>query len=205
MSGKQGLLHGPLGSGCIHICVDMQRLFAAGSPWAVPWLERIEPTVVRLCEHAPAHTVFTRFLPPASPEDAGGAWRRYYRKWQDVTLDRIGRQAADLVPALARFVPPAHVVGKQVYSPWLTPTLDGLLRKIKAHTLLLTGGETDICVLSTALGAIDRGYRVVLIRDALCSSSDRSHDALMDLCLRRFGTQVEVTLAQEVLESWRPG
>ncbi len=36
MSGKQGLLHGPLGSGCIHICVDMQRLFAAGSPWAVP-------------------------------------------------------------------------------------------------------------------------------------------------------------------------
>ena len=153
MSGKQGLLHGPLGNGCIHICVDMQRLFAAGSPWAVPWLERIEPTVVRLCEHAPAHTVFTRFLPPASPEDAGGAWRRYYRKWQDVTLDRIGRQAADLVPALARFVPPAHVVGKQVYSPWLTPALDGLLRKIKAHTLLLTGGETDICVLSTALGA----------------------------------------------------
>ena len=35
-----GLQHGPLGKKCLHVCVDMQRLFAAGGPWPIPWLER---------------------------------------------------------------------------------------------------------------------------------------------------------------------
>ena len=33
----RGLVHGPLGENCLHLCVDMQRLFALGGPWAVPW------------------------------------------------------------------------------------------------------------------------------------------------------------------------
>jgi nicotinamidase-related amidase len=31
----------------------------------------------------------------------------------------------------------------------------------------VAGGETDVCVLSTMLGAIDWGFRVILIQDAL--------------------------------------
>ena len=38
--------------------------------------------------------------------------------------------------------------------------------------LVLSGAETDICVLSTALDAIDFGYRVILVEDVLCSSSE---------------------------------
>ena len=30
------LVHGPLGASAVHLCVDMQRLFADGSPWATP-------------------------------------------------------------------------------------------------------------------------------------------------------------------------
>ena len=69
--------------------------------------------------------------------------------------------------------------------------------------LVITGGETDVCVLASALGGIDRGFRVVLVGDALCSFVDETHDALMELYLTRFTEQLEVTTVDEVLESWR--
>ncbi|GAB9139429.1 hypothetical protein BDS110ZK25_27740 [Bradyrhizobium diazoefficiens] len=37
--------------------------------------------------------------------------------------------------------------------------------------------ETDVCALSTVLSAVDLGFRVVIVEDALCSSSDVGHDA----------------------------
>lgn len=201
MAGR-GLVHGPLGPNAVHLCVDMQRLFGPGFPWEVPWLMRILPAVEAICAHRPDRTIFTRFLPVAKPEDARGAWRRYYAKWAEVTLDRIGAEAAALIPPLDRFVPPARVVDKRVYSPWLRPDLDLLLRAGRVDTLAVTGGETDVCVLATALGAIDRGLRVVLVADALCSSSDRTHDDLMDVYLNRFDVQIEVVETEELLAAW---
>ena len=41
----QGLHHGPLGENCLHICVDMQGLFAAGGPWPIPWMENVLPRI----------------------------------------------------------------------------------------------------------------------------------------------------------------
>ncbi len=187
----------------MHICVDMQRLFGPGYPWAVPWLERILPNVAAICAHNPARTIFTRFLPPARAEDATGTWRRYYHKWECVTRDRIGDEAVDLLPDLSRYAPPAKVIDKMVYSPWKAVALDQLLSRGQVDTIFLTGGETDICVLATALGAIDRGFRLILIKDALCSSSDRTHDELMDLYSSRFDTQIEVIDTDALLANWR--
>lgn len=70
------------------------------------------------------------------------------------------------------------------------------------NTLVITGGETDICVLATVLGAIDRGFRVVVVADALCSSTDDQHDALLTLYTERFSEQLEVCRLEEVLEAW---
>ena len=66
------------------------------------------------------------------------------------------------------------------------------------------GGETDVCVLSTMLGALDWGFRVVLVTDALCSSADETHDAMMDLFCNRFGEQVETAPTEVVLRQWSP-
>lgn len=200
---ENGLRNGPLGPDCVHICVDMQRLFGPGYPWAVPWLERILPNVAAICGHNPARTIFTRFLPPARAEDAKGTWRRYYHKWECVTLDRIGDEAVDLLPDLSRYAPPAKVIDKMVYSHWRTAALDHLLSRGQVDTIFLTGGETDICVLATALGAIDRGFRLILIKDALCSASDRTHDELINLYSSRFDTQIEVIDTETLLTNWR--
>jgi nicotinamidase-related amidase len=72
---------------------------------------------------------------------------------------------------------------QRVYSPWTEGRLDAMLDGSEVDTLVVTGGETDICVLATVLGAVDRGFRVVLVSDAICSSADQTHDALMELYL----------------------
>lgn len=200
---NQGLIHGPLGPGTLHLCVDMQRMFGPGYLWAMPWLERVTPTIEKLCNRHADRTLFTRFIPAEHPGGGRGAWARYYQRWADITLEKLGTEAVRLIPALERFAPPARVLDKRVYSPWTEGELDALLVGSDVDTLVITGGETDVCVLASALGGIDRGYRVVLMGDALCSFIDETHDALMELYVTRFTEQLEVTSAEEVLEYWR--
>lgn len=185
-----------------HICVDMQRLFADQTAWHTPWLARIVPAVTSLVAAHPGETFFTRFIPPHRADEAHGAWRAYYEHWDSITRDRLGDEMVDLVPELARFVPPATVVDKSVYSPWLEPALDDTLKRRGVETIVVTGGETDVCVLATVLGAVDHGYRVVIAKDALCSSRDETHDALLALYEQRFGAQIKMMTAQEALENW---
>lgn len=180
----------------------MQRLFGPGAPWTVAWAERMLPVIATLSQHAPARSFYTRFIPPQRVEDATGCWRRYYRKWEGVTLDRLDPAYLELAPELARFVPPGLIFDKKVYSPWSNPALDGTLRRGGVDTLLISGGETDICVLATVLGAIDRGYRVIVVEDGVCSSRDDTHDALKDLFLQRFDMQAELACSAEIRESW---
>jgi hypothetical protein len=44
---------------------------------------------------------------------------------------------------------------------------------------------------------------VVVVRDAVCSSSDEGHDALMQLYRRRYSEQIEVADSSAVLKRWR--
>jgi nicotinamidase-related amidase len=76
------------------------------------------------------------------------------------------------------------------------------LRSRRVDTLVITGAETDVCVLAAVLGAVDFGYRVVLADDALCSSSDMTHDALLTLYRERFSYQIEATEASIILSNW---
>ena len=202
MSTEQDLSFGPLGEHCAHICVDMQRLFADETPWKTPWMHRVLPQVAALCAIHPAKTVFTRFIPVASLGGATGSWRRYYAKWASMTLERLDDEMVELLPELKQFVPPAKVIDKQVYSPWFMSNLHARLREAGINTLIFSGGETDVCVLSSVLGAIDRGYRVVIAADALCSSSDQTHDALMTLYQQRFSQQVETATTEAILRAW---
>ena len=132
-------------------------------------------------------------------------WRSYYAKWHEVTRERLDPTLIDLMPSLKRFVPPARVLDKMVYSAFAQGELAERLRTDDVDTLIVTGSETDVCVLASVLGAVDRGYRVIVATDAVCSSSDKSHDALLSLYHDRFSAQIETADAEEILRSWTPG
>jgi nicotinamidase-related amidase len=110
----------------------------------------------------------------------------------------------ELVPALARFVPPAIIIDKPGYSAFVQSRLYDLLAGKGVDTVVVTGAETDVCVLATTLSAVDLGLRVVIIEDALCSSSDEGHDALMTMYRTRLHEQIDVIKAEELFDLWQP-
>jgi nicotinamidase-related amidase len=166
-------------------------------------MQRVLPNAVRIAAAHPAETIFTRFIPAQHPGEGRGVWRRYWRRWASMTRERLAPDMIDLVPDLARFTPPARIIDKKFYSPWLETNLEQALRRRKVGTLVISGGETDVCVLAAVLGGVDRGDRVVIVADALCSSSDDTHDALMTLYAQRYTQQVETARTDEVIENWQ--
>jgi nicotinamidase-related amidase len=186
----------------VHLCIDMQRLFAEATPWSMPWLPRVLPQVHELAKRCPRHTIFTRFIPPEAPTQARGAWRNYYERWPQMTRKCLDPRLLELVEPLAALVPPAGVLDKSVYSAFERPQFTAALQRRGITTLIITGGETDVCVLSTVMGAVDRGFRIVLPTDALCSASDGTHDALLKLYHERFSSHIEATTADDVLSRW---
>ena len=198
-----GLVHGPPGN-AVHLCVDMQRLFGPEGPWPTPWMPRVLPVVARLAAQHPARTLFTRFIPPETPQDRPGLWQVYFERWREATRARLDPTLIGLMPELAALAPPARTVDKPGYSAFTAPALLPTLAQMEATTLIVTGAETDVCVLSTVMGAVDLGFRVILVEDGLCSSSDEGHDFLVTLFRKRFSCQVETVTSQEVLETWTP-
>ena len=194
---------GPLGADTVHLCIDMQNLFAERTAWHTPWMPRVLPIAERIAAQHAAATIFTRFIPAFDPDELAGSWRRYYHRWNEMTLSRLAPGLIELVPPLARLAPPAMVLDKRVYSPFSEGELPRLLRARATASLVITGAETDMCVLATVLDAIDRGYRVVLAEDGLCSSCDATHDALMTLYRSRFSQQIEIADSATILASWQ--
>ena len=182
----------------VHLCVDMQRIFASGGVWETPWMKRVLPAIVGITAQHPERTIFTRFMTPYSTGQTWGRWKLYFERWKMATRQSIGGMQLDLVPELARFAPPAIIIDKPAYSAFFRSPLATLLQEKGVGTVVVTGAETDVCVLSTVLDAVDIGLRVILVDDALCSSSDEGHDALMTMYRMRFHEQIELIKAAEL-------
>jgi nicotinamidase-related amidase len=195
-------LLGPLTPHAVHLCVDMQRLFSADGPWPTPWLDRVLPVAASLAERFPQRTVFTRFIPPRTPEELPGSWQRYYRRWRQATREHLDPRLLDLLPPLARLVPPATVIDKGRYSAFAFSSLAEHLVARSADAVIVTGAETDVCVLATVLGAVDRGFRVIVVTDGVCSVSDEGHDSLLELYRQRYSQQIETADSATLLTNW---
>ncbi|MFN7090566.1 MAG: cysteine hydrolase family protein [Allorhizobium sp.] len=183
----------------IHLCIDMQRMFAEQTPWQVSWMTKVSAQIHEVAGRHASRTIFTRFVPPRFAQEMPGMWRHYYEKWEMMTLERLDPDMVDLVPTLKAMVPPAKIFDKMTYSPWTNGELHRALVKEGVDTIIMSGGETDVCVLAAALGAIDRGYRVVLLKDAVCSGTDQTHDASLEVLHDRFSVQVQFMQTEQFL------
>ena len=120
-----------------------------------------------------------------------GMWRRCYGQWRVAIREPLDLRLLELTPSLAALRPPATVIDKTRYPAFAEPRL-----------LIVSGSETDVCVLATVLDAVDIGYRVIVVRDAVYSSSDEGHDMLMRLYRTRYKEQIKIADAEEILARW---
>ena len=199
----RALAFGPLPRATVHLCIDMQNVFHEPTEWHVPWMKVILPAVVELASRRSADTIFTRFRPPPTPDAMPGFWQRYYARWPQYTVEAASSGLLELVPSLAALVPPATVIDKATYSAFASRAVRQAVQSRGVECLVITGVETDVCVLATILGAIDKGYRVVVPLDAVCSSTDQGHDSLVAQYQRRFSQQLETSDVDSVLVHWQ--
>ncbi|AYG62377.1 cysteine hydrolase family protein [Rhizobium jaguaris] len=192
----------PLSGNTLHVAIDMQRLFAEETAWFTPALAGIVPNVQRLAKARPESTVFARFIPAQRPKDAKGRWQAYYERWKKVTLDELDPAMLDLVAPLAALVQPGSIVDKETYSIFGAPGFGDRVDATGVDTIVFTGVETDVCVYASALDAVDLGYRVILVSDALASGEMVAHETVLTRLAPRFSEQIEILTTEDILDSW---
>ena len=152
-------------SNAVHLSIDMQNLFAPADLG-----DALDGTGAsghfRIAELNPPRTVFTRFITPLRAEDRPGRWQRYFNKWECATRSRLSSSQLEIVSPLSRLIPPATVIDKPAYSAFAESVLIAFLREKRVDTLIISGSETDVCVLATVLDAVDLGFRVIVVEDA---------------------------------------
>ena len=83
------LRSGPPSETAVHLCVDMQRMFAERTEWHVPWLGRILPNVLAITAAHPERTVFTRFIPAQTPVPLSDGDRIHLGAWTTITIRKV--------------------------------------------------------------------------------------------------------------------
>jgi nicotinamidase-related amidase len=194
-------LFGPIPDGAIHLVVDMQELFRSHPDWGTASLTQIVPPIQRLLKAKPDNAYFSRFIPPQQMDHATGAWRRYYQRWHRVTLDRMDPALVNVIEELRPWE--RGIVDKTGYSALGNPGFRRTASESGDRCLILSGVETDVCVLSTAMEAMDLGLRVILALDAITSSSARCHELALQIIHERFDEQVELATVDDILNSWQ--
>jgi nicotinamidase-related amidase len=84
------------------------------------------------------------------------------------TLPEIVEWLPDLTP---RFVKPTFGLAD-------VPEILGAVEATERRTAVLVGMETDVCVAHSALGLLDRDFRVVVVRDAVLAPADAHDDGI---------------------------
>jgi len=169
------------------VVIDMQHVFAAGTPWSSPDYATAAAGVERLRPAFGERVVLTRYVAPARPE---GAWVRYFEQWPFALVpsdDPIYQLTLD--PADHR------VVTRETFGKWgpeLAEATGG------TDELVLAGVSTDCCVLSTALAAADAGVHVRVAADACAAASPEDHRRSLD-AMAFYAPLVEITTVDQVL------
>ena len=78
------------------------------------------------------------------------------------------RGLGNMIPELAAAIPPEHIVEKIHFSAAADGCLDGLVAMSRPQ-VILTGTETHVCVLQTALDLLAAGKAVYVVAEAVGS------------------------------------
>jgi len=111
-------------------------------------------------------------------------------------MGHSGSRDAEIVETLKPEVGD-YVVEKNSSSPFNSTGIDQVLRNMNIETLVVTGLATDMCVITTARDAADRGYNVIVAEDACTTFDLASHESALVNFSRVYG---KVMQSEGVLE-----
>jgi nicotinamidase/pyrazinamidase len=147
------------------IVVDVQNDFCPGGALAVPEGDRVVPVINELMPKF-RHVLATQdFHPPghSSFAEQGGPWPEHCVQ---------GTTGAELHPeldtgAIDEIVQKGTDPDTDGYSGFAGTDLADRLRKRGVKIVVVTGLATDYCVRATAIEAIEHGFDVVVLSDAI--------------------------------------
>ena len=88
-----------------------------------------------------------------------------------------GREGTEIAEDVVDFRPDDYFIRKRRYSCFFGTDLEILLKGLKAETLILVGGLTDVCVHYTFVDGHQHDYYCRVISDAVGGSTQPAHDA----------------------------
>jgi nicotinamidase-related amidase len=95
-----------------------------------------------------------------------------------VTEEEPDRYGATLPEIVERLPDPTPRFVKPTFGLADVPEIMAPIEATGAGTAVLVGMETDVCVAHSALGLLDRNYRVVVVRDAVLAPGDAHDDGI---------------------------
>lgn len=185
-----------------HIAIDMQRLLVEDTAWYSPTVAAIVPNVAKLSEAFRHVTLYARFVAPHDVEDAEGCWKAFYRRWPMIIGKVLDPALLELVEPLSTIAEPSQIFDKSGFSIFSSPELEKKLRASSIDTLILSGTETDVCVYSSALAAVDLGYNVVLAADAMTSPDHLAHRSVIETLAPRLPEQIRIMDTAAILNAF---
>ena len=84
-------------------------------------------------------------------------------------------------------------------TPFMSTSLDQMLRNLGITTVVVTGVSVNLGVLGLCINAVDLGYQVVLVRDAVAGVPADYAEAVIDHTLSLITT---ITNASELAQLW---
>ena len=162
--------------------IDTQKAYLKGAPWECLDTEGAVKNIVRLIDAGAAdEVVITRYEYPKAPE---GVWKEYNEVYADINADPVNEEFVDeLLPYAERF--PVFV--KDIYGSFSVPEIREAVRRTGADTLVVCGVVAECCVLSTVMGAVDEGYKVSYLTDAVSGFTEEKMAGVLAVLSARRG------------------
>ncbi len=111
----------------------------------------------------------------------------------------IGSPEAAVVPELGP--EPSDVIASRTHglTPFPGTDLDQILRNLGVRTVVATGVSVNIGVTGMVMGAVDRGYRVVVVTDAVAGVPREYSEAVIEHTLAPLATRATT---DQVVAAW---
>ena len=121
------------------------------------------------------------------------------RREQGIAPTLAGSDGARLVPELTEDPRDLMAVRGHGLTPFTSTSLDQTLRNLGVTTVVATGVSVNVGVMGLCLSAVDLGYQVVLVRDAVAGVPAGYAESVIEHSLAMVAT---VVTSSELLAAW---